>query len=919
MILRLLLLICVLPSIASATTYYVATTGSDSNDGLAETTPWLTMQKATATMVAGDTTLVRGGTYNTNFITFAKSGTSTAPITMKAYPGENPIIHFLGGIDLNPTSFDRINIINPAGQNQPIGWITIEGFEITNGYYGIYILSGHDIILRNNYIHDNGFGLHGYGINILVEKNIWYHNGKFASCNSGAGSVAACNGDHSIYFWGSNNTIRRNIFYHALTSNIQINGSVTFDATKHPSTDYSRAANWIIDHNLIAYSENSGGIIIWGGNADGLRLENNIIYENRQISCCSSQPTAVISGPASQSGSTGMLFRNNWMYATLPAGVDFVASTLVDGVNFTQSGNSLNVSAPGLVNAPAATTAGADFRLTSTSPVIGTARANEFSDNATLAAGPFAAIGNPVCSITTNVISCIFPMSTATPIQNLSTTGVTVACTGSACPGSPSVSAVARRSGTDSQVDITVNGIASNACAAANQTWTVSYNAATGSWTGNDNIGVYPGLHQKVFSFTNLAVTNQCTGSGPSGYPGTPYIKYLMDDASGTTVTDSSGNAKHGTLANGAGWGVGKRDGGVSITGGGTQQGTIPYGVTGGAINPSTQSMTWAFGYNVPTGGTAATIYALGTEVGSSQRALIAGLGGTWGVGRQGTSRSAAGASNLAVTEGWNHLCVNWDSTTDTVTLYKDGVAGTGGATGSYTSFNMATDLEFPILGTGFPSTTLTGSYDELLIYNSVEDCAAIYAAFQTGPTAPSGTLAQAAIQFQGTVLDTAGSPIVVGPSVQAIEVPAGGGVVLLFQVHCQNISDCDATGFKLVYTKNGSSTWQQVPDVDANGTFMWGVTPEASFNNGLRTTRLTGSCTLTTGTTQLTSSQTPSVDLPQDGCVVLAYVVRVGSTQSGNYFDYKLLTEAGLDLPGGYTQTARVRVVNPMASGIGF
>ena len=51
----------------------------------------------------------------------------------------------------------------------------------------------------------------------------------------------------------------------------------------------------------------------------------------------------------------------------------------------------------------------------------------------------------------------------------------------------------------------------------------------------------------------------------------------------------------------------------------------------------------------------------------------------------------------------------------------------------------------------------------------------------------------------------------------------------------------------------------------------------------------------------------------------MLAYVVHVDGVAGVDYFDYTLQTEAGLDLTGGYTQTARVQVVNPMASGIGF
>jgi hypothetical protein len=48
---------------ASAATYYIATTGSDSNPGTLSQ-PWRTIGKANSTLQAGDTVYIRAGTYN---------------------------------------------------------------------------------------------------------------------------------------------------------------------------------------------------------------------------------------------------------------------------------------------------------------------------------------------------------------------------------------------------------------------------------------------------------------------------------------------------------------------------------------------------------------------------------------------------------------------------------------------------------------------------------------------------------------------------------------------------------------------------------------------------------------------------------------------------------------------------------------
>ncbi|MEO6576700.1 MAG: DUF1565 domain-containing protein, partial [Polyangiaceae bacterium] len=71
------------------TTYYVSTSGNDANPGTS-TQPWRTLQKAVDTIAPGDVALVRAGTYVGARI--GKSGTATAPKTLKADVGARPIL-----------------------------------------------------------------------------------------------------------------------------------------------------------------------------------------------------------------------------------------------------------------------------------------------------------------------------------------------------------------------------------------------------------------------------------------------------------------------------------------------------------------------------------------------------------------------------------------------------------------------------------------------------------------------------------------------------------------------------------------------------------------------------------------------------------------------------------------------------------
>jgi hypothetical protein len=114
---------------ASAATFYVAPGGADTNPG-SQAAPFATLGRALRALNPGDTLLVRGGTYVEN-ITDAgiKAATSAAPVVVKNFPGERPVLQGLLWLT-NPTwwTFDGINVTwNPA--NGPANHMV----KITNG------------------------------------------------------------------------------------------------------------------------------------------------------------------------------------------------------------------------------------------------------------------------------------------------------------------------------------------------------------------------------------------------------------------------------------------------------------------------------------------------------------------------------------------------------------------------------------------------------------------------------------------------------------------------------------------------------------------------------------------------------------------------------------------------------------------
>lgn len=163
----------------SGATYYVSTSGSDSNAGTFSS-PWRTIQHAANSVSAGATVYVHGGVYNES-VTFPTSGTASNYITFESYPGQTAVIDGTGltCCTSNPPSSgnDTQGLINIVSQS----YLTVSGFEIRNFTTskaamtpaGIWVTgSGTGVQLLNNLVHNitttsekngNAFGVAVYG------------------------------------------------------------------------------------------------------------------------------------------------------------------------------------------------------------------------------------------------------------------------------------------------------------------------------------------------------------------------------------------------------------------------------------------------------------------------------------------------------------------------------------------------------------------------------------------------------------------------------------------------------------------------------------------------------------------------------------------------------------------------------------
>jgi hypothetical protein len=276
---------------ASAATYYVATTGSDSNPGTASA-PFRHLSKgAAAATNPGDTVIVMDGTYDNEgqispnyVVTLNYSGAAGNPITFKAQNRGKAVLDSMNtatGTTCNG-AFAYFNLFNAA-------FIVIQGFVIQRGCHeGIHSNdSAHDITIRWNEIKNianhtqtdqigqDGIYLNNAEYNFIFDGNLFHDIGR-------TDGQTLLHFDHGIYSHAQSMTIINNVFYNMNRGfSIQIADG---------------ASNWLVANNTFAFGNangEAGQIMFWNNNSN-ITVRNNIFY-NPNISAIT-RYTATISG-----------------------------------------------------------------------------------------------------------------------------------------------------------------------------------------------------------------------------------------------------------------------------------------------------------------------------------------------------------------------------------------------------------------------------------------------------------------------------------------------------------------------------------------------------------------------------------------------------------------------------------------------
>jgi hypothetical protein len=348
---------------ASAKDYYVErahTNARDTTSNGSEAAPFFSIGYCTSVAVnPGDTCWVKNGTYPEP-VYLSYSGTATSPISLKNYPGHRPVVRFAD----KTYGSSRIEVLNRSGSQYAIGYINIEGLEITNAYNGIKLNSAHHVTIQKNKIHDTWYaGILGFGYQNTINGNEVFHCGDFR--------LVAPLHTHCMYLTGQKWTITNNIVYDSVLYGMQLAAYIYKGTADSPDANYAGFSG-VVAHNTIAYTLKDSGIVVWDAGTGGggynpallhdIDISNNIFYE------VPGGITFMNSGAY-----TNITVRNNVSYSTKSPNVFIIGGTI--NSTYSLSGNCPSLpsgnctSNPNFKYAPASLPPLPDFHLTSSSTV----------------------------------------------------------------------------------------------------------------------------------------------------------------------------------------------------------------------------------------------------------------------------------------------------------------------------------------------------------------------------------------------------------------------------------------------------------------------------------------------------------------------------------------------------------------------
>jgi hypothetical protein len=697
-------------TLACGATYYVDKNNaqsSDTNSGTASL-PWKTIQKAANTMVAGDTATVVAGNYSER-VTTARNGASGTPITfrasgnvvMKGFELKHDFI-IVDGFEVTATGAastyqimiwgSYCQVLNNNLHDSDIGsygeigtiWYSatphdciIRGNHVWgsiaygNDYPAIQLSSvgynnlaegneigpikdcdafrafGHDQTIRSNYVHDISLStgstahtdiIQTFGVNGEIAYNIVFENNLIKDCDAQMFMTEQDN-QADIRDWDVRNNVYINV---ALQGNIIIPNFRFYNNVLY-NVDYVNGLTLFLQH------------IVDVGDASGTKIKNNIFIGPGGMT----DPNAYVYYVNAPAGALTN-FETDYNYVTGDPAQGYPSRSRFSEVHGINGGD------PKFVNM-----AGWDFHLQSNSPAIdkGTTLSgfNTDRDGITRPQGLAWDMG-------------AFEYHVSSPQPPVITSAT--AATGNV--------------GVAFTYQITASG-SPTSYGAAGLPPGLGINTTNGAITGTPTTN---GITSATISAMNSSGTNMATltiminasAPGPSGLIGW----WKLDESSGTTAADSSGNGNNGTLS-----------GGTWQTSGGKIAGALHLNAfdvvnCGAAASLNTPSVTVAFWMKPDSLGNVIPVDKLPATGTVGYAVKLRDTGTIWfRVGAEGgPALDVYGGSNIYTNGVWTHVACTFDAGTSAMRMYINGVVESHQPTfavtlnASNTTFRMGSTVE---------------------------------------------------------------------------------------------------------------------------------------------------------------------------------------------------------------------------------
>ncbi len=281
-------------SIGQAATYYVATNGNDNLAGTNLATAWKTISKGAANLNAGDTVLIRGGTYREKVVPAQGGSSAGGRITYQNYSNEVPV---LSGADVftnwtwdtsgspaawqipwslslpssdpkfadDPTVLRREMVIFDGQVMRPVG----SRSQLTNGSFWASGADTNPIALLA--LFPGGLSPTGHVVEVATRSNIFVGSGKSWLHVSGLTFQYGCNASQGslVTVSGNNNLIESNIIQWANSDGLAATGSNNVFAFNRVQNNgemgfHGGGTANLYDHNLSLSNNWKGYDTGWG-------------------------------------------------------------------------------------------------------------------------------------------------------------------------------------------------------------------------------------------------------------------------------------------------------------------------------------------------------------------------------------------------------------------------------------------------------------------------------------------------------------------------------------------------------------------------------------------------------------------------------------------------------------------------------